>query len=214
MSAEEMSRMPTTVQSPASPTPALTKRTAFTNRCRIAMRRSSPALNTMARNPCASGGASSSSGIGFTSTPSGSPPPHRRRRPAMAMIAASNFPFLTCSSRESTAPRIGCSFAFGKVFLAYAARRSLEMPIREGRNLLRPSALTTQQSRGSSRFGNQNQSRSSAMGDGRSFAEWMAKSISPRRTAASRSRVKKSGALRSMGVARSRSPGVENAVRR
>ena len=176
MSAEEMSRMPTTVQSPASPTPALTKRTDFTNRCRIATRRSSPALNTMARNPCASGGASSSSEIGFTSTPSGNPPPQRRRRPAIAMIAASNFPLRTCSSRESTAPRIGSSFAFGKVFRAYAARRSLDTPIRdgrsspprrrlsirEGRSLLRPSTLITQQSRGSSRSGSQNQSRPSA----------------------------------------------------
>ena len=72
------------------------------------------------------------------------------------------------------------------------------------------SSRTTQQSLGSARSGNQNQSRSSAMRGGRSFAEWIAKSTRPTRTASSKSRVKKSGALFSIGVTRSRSPGVSS----
>ena len=49
MAAAAMSRWPAIVHRLASPTPALTKRTAFTKRRRIAMSRSFPTLKTTAK---------------------------------------------------------------------------------------------------------------------------------------------------------------------
>lgn len=142
----------------------------------------------------------------------------RRLRPATAIRAASNLPDRSCAKRESTAPLIGEQTALGQIRMANARRLSLDTPILRPAPFQRTecfarsaqSARATQQSLGSSRFGSQNQSRPSAIGSGKSLAEWIAKSIAPLLTASSRSRVKKSGALRSIGVERSLSPGVSN----
>ena len=188
--------------------------------------RTLPFLYTTASRPWPSGGGSSATDIGITDNsaePKGRHPSFHSGKsllsPAIAIRTASYRPSTSCARRESIAPRIGSSFALENRFLAYPERRSLDTPILIARFLtalpkMPSSALrTTQQSLGSSRSGSQNQSKSSATGSGKSFAECIAKSILPSRTASSRSRVKKSGALFSMGVERSLSPGVTNAIK-
>ena len=95
--------------------------------------------------------------------------------------------------------------------MVYLARRSELMPKigfggRSSRVWL---ARRTRASRGSSRWGSQNQSISEERGSGRSLALCRAQSIVPSSRAASSSLVKKSAGLWRRSVERSRSPAVD-----